>query len=548
MSTTHIVINLLGEVALLLWGIHMVRSGVLRAYGSNLRHALSRGLKTRAHALMAGLGVTTLLQSSTATAMMATSFTADGAVGLVAALAMMLGANIGTTLITQALSFDITLVFPLLIFGGLVIFRRWSSGAAHDMGRVAIGLGLMLLSLHLLTETIEPVGASATALELLRALTRDPVLNLVLMALITWAAHSSVAAMLLILSLAAHGAIPLESGLAMVLGANLGSAINPLMAVARSAPAARRLPLGNLINRAVGCCLALPLLHFIQPGLLELSGDAARSIVNFHTGFNLVMALLFLPLLKPLAAWLTRTLPEQNASGDPGTPVYLDRSALATPAVALANASREALRMVDVVEEMLRGSHSVFHSDDKRLVSTICRMDDVLDRLNGEIHGYLAAINTENMGEEDTRRLAEIFSLTVNLEHIGDILDKNLMELAAKRIKHRLTLSADGLGQLDEMHAQLCEHLKLAVTVFMQGDLDMARRLVRGKEHFGEMERRAQRDHLRSVQKMEQESMETASIILDVVRDLKRIDTHIAAIAYPLLEENGNLKPSRLTG
>src|SRR5262245_22785589 len=224
-----VLLDLMGGVALLLWGLHMVQTGILRAFGSELRHLLSNALGSRLTALAAGLGLTTLLQSSTATALMTASFTAGGLVGLVPALAVMLGANVGTTLIVQVLSFDVTAAAPILILVGLIAFRQGGKTRRRDLGRVAIGLGLVLLSLHLLVGTIEPEENAPLMRQLFAAITGDPIIEIVIAAVLTWAAHSSVATVLLTMSLAHAGIVTPVSAFALVLGANLGSAINPVV-------------------------------------------------------------------------------------------------------------------------------------------------------------------------------------------------------------------------------------------------------------------------------------------------------------------------------
>lgn len=546
MSATHILINLFGEIALLLWGIHMVHSGMVRAFGGGLRRILGMGLKNRARAFFAGLGITTLLQSSTATAMMATSFTAEGFVGLVPALAAMLGANVGTTLIVQLLSFDISLVFPVLILIGVVTFRCSSRTRTRDVGRIFTGLGLMLLSLHLLSDTVQPIEGAAAIRDLLHAITRDPLLNMAAAATFTWAAHSSVAGTLFIMSLAGAGLVTPEAALAMVLGANLGSAINPVLEGTAGDPLKLRLPLGNLLNRAAGCLFALPLLTVLAGWLEQVDADPARLVANFHTGFNLALAALFILPLPALAALLVKLLPEQAASQDPSTPLYLDRSALETPSAALSNAAREVLRMTDVVDTMLQGSQEVFRSNDRERVIEISQMDDILDRLHREIHRYIAAIGRDALEDEEWGRVSEILALAINLEHIGDIIDKNLMELASKKIKLRLSLSREAVDEVDDMHKRLLDHLQLAIAVFMHSDGRAARRLVAEKEQFRELERAATHRHFVGVQEGRADSVETNGLVLDIVRDLKRIDAHIAATAYPLLERSGELKPSRL--
>ena len=546
MSATHLIINIIGEIALLLWGIHMVQSGVVRVFGSDLRRLLGRGLKTRFHAFLAGLGVTAALQSSTATALMAVSFTGAGAVDLVPALAVMLGANVGTTLIVQLLSFDIALVFPVLIAAGVFMFGRGRGTRFQDIGRVAIGLGLMLLSLHLLSGSIAPGEHSTPVRNLLTSLTQEPLLNIAIAAGLTWAAHSSVVVVLAVISLASSGLLSPEATLAMVLGANIGSAINPVLEGPGGDPVKLRLPLGNLATRLIGTAIVLPFLGPIAVWLSMVGAGDGRLAANFHTGFNLAVAALFIGLLPPMAKLLVRLLPAGPVPDDPAKPLYLDQAALQTPAVALANAAREALRIADVVEKMLTGTRATFHGDDRHVLAETSSMDDIIDRLHEALQRYIAAIARQGLSDEDARRLSELQSFAINLEHIGDIIDKNITELAAKRLRLKLSLSPEGLAEIDTMYAQLLEHLRLAVAVFMSKDVDAARRLVAEKEQFREMERTSTEKHFARVRDGRRSSIETSGLHLDLVRDLKRIDAHLASTAYPLLERAGALKPSRL--
>src|ERR1051325_5731131 len=243
------ILKLAGSVALLLWAVHMVQSGVQRALGARLRGFLGITLRKRFQAFLAGLGVTALLQSSTATGLMVTGFAAGGLVELVPALAVMLGANVGTTLIVQLLSFNVAELAPVLILLGVLMFRRATAGR-RDFGRVLIGLGLMLMALQHFLDQLMPFEDVPSLRLLLGAITTQPVLDVILAAGLTWAAHSSVAVVLVVMSFAAKGTLPPDAAFALVLGANLGSAINPLLEGATGHdPAARRLPIGNLINR-----------------------------------------------------------------------------------------------------------------------------------------------------------------------------------------------------------------------------------------------------------------------------------------------------------
>src|SRR5436190_4932931 len=339
-----VLLDLIGGVALLLWGLHMVHSGILRAFGPDLRRFLAGALSNRFTAFAAGIGLTALLQSSTATALVTCSFASEGMVGLVPALAIMLGANVGTTLIVQVFSFNVAAVAPVLFVIGLVAFRGGARTRIKDLGRVAIGLGLMLLALHILLDTLAPAENAPGVRVLLNAITGDPVLCILMAAALTWAAHSSVASVLLIMSLAYSHFITPTAALALVLGANLGSAINPVVEGGhRDDPASYRLPVGNLLNRLVGVVLFTPFLPSIADVLRAIEPDMAKMTAEFHIVFNIVLAVAFIGLLDPLSWLLERIFPSRRPSDDPSAPRYLDENLLETPSLALADASRETL-------------------------------------------------------------------------------------------------------------------------------------------------------------------------------------------------------------
>ncbi len=547
MYATLTLVDLAGAVALLIWGVHMVQTGVTRAFGPQLRRVLSHALENRLKALAAGLGVTAILQSSTATGLMVTALAAGGMIDLVPALAIMLGANVGTTLIVQALSFDPSEVSFLLVLIGVLMFRRGTITRTRDLGRVGIGLGLMLIALSHLTALITPYEDAPSLRLLLGMVTTEPAIDIVLAAGLTWAAHSSVAMVLLIMTFAAKGVIPPHAAFALVLGANLGSAINPVLEGSSGGdPATRRLPIGNLINRAVGCAVALALLNWIGPALVTLESDPGRAVADFHTAFNVALALLFFPLLKPFAGLLVRLLPARLDAADPSRPIYLDHAARETPSLALAGAAREALRMADVFEEMLRGTIDSFDRGDRKRVGETRRMDDVLDRLDRAIKEYLTSLDIDALDEADHCRLTEILAFSTNIEHAGDIVEKSLMALAAKRIKLGIAFSETSREEIRAMIERLISNARAAAAVFMTEDPRAARQLLGEKEVFRDFENRATAAHFGRTGAARGESVELGRLHLDIMRDLKRVNAHLAAAAYPVLENRGELLSSRL--
>ena len=542
-----VLLDLVGGVALLLWGLHMVHSGIVRAFGARIRHFLGSVLKSRFHAFTAGVGVTAVLQSSTATALMLSSFSASGLVDLVPALAVMLGANVGTTLIVKLLSFDSSAVAPLLLVTGVVAFKRGTQTIVKDLGRVAIGLGLMLLSLHSLLSSLAPVEHAPVVRELFSAITGEPLLTLLIGAVLTWAAHSSVATILLTMSLAYSGFVTPTAALALVLGANLGSALNPLMeGMGSTNPAHRRLPVGNLINRLVGCIIFLPLLDPVVQLLQKIDPNPVRLAADFHTLFNVIMALVFLFPLGMISTMLERLLPDVKAADDPSVPLYLDETAIETPTVALACASRETLRMGDIIDSMLQQTMTAILTNDRKLVAQVCEKDNTVDRLHEAIKLYVIKVTHESLDDAEGQRAMEILSLAINLEHIGDIIDKNLMDLASKKIKRQLRFSDEGAAELQEFHHIVRDNLKLAMTIFLSGDVKLARQLLDEKSRIRELEFAAAENHMNRLREGRIESLETSSLHLDILRDLKRIHSHICSAAYPALEAVGELNKTRL--
>ena len=547
MDATLTLVDLAGAIALLIWGVHMVQTGITRAFGPQLRRILGYALGNRLKAFLAGLGVTSILQSSTATGLMVTAFAAGGLVDLMPALAVMLGANVGTTLIVQVLSFDVSRVSFLFILIGVFMFRRSAVTRTRDLGRVGIGLGLMLIALQHLFTMITPFEDVPSLRILLGAVTTDPLIDILLAAGLTWAAHSSVAVVLLIMAFAAQGVVPPHAAFALVLGANLGTALNPLLESGVGGdPAARRLPVGNLINRVVGCALALALLKWIGPALVSIEPDVGRAVADFHTGFNIVLALLFFPVLKPFARLLVRLLSARVDTADPARPIYLDWAARETPSIALAGAAREALRMVDVFEAMLRSALDSLNSGDRKRVTETARMDNVLDRLDTVIKEYVTSLDTDSLDDTDHRRLSEILAFTTNIEHAGDIVEKSLMPLAAKRIKRGVSFSQAGRDEIREMIERLISNVRAAAAVFMTEDPRAARQLLGEKEVFREIESRTTEQYFGRARAGRAETIEMSKLLLDIVRDLKRVNAHLAAAAYPILEGRGELLPSRL--
>ncbi|MBB5216849.1 Na/Pi cotransporter family protein [Parapusillimonas granuli] len=541
-------LNFGGFVALLIWGVHMVQSGVQRAFGAALRTWMGRALSTRARAFFAGLAITSAVQSSTATGLMITSFAASGLLSLVPGLAAMLGANVGTTIIVQLLSFNLTALAPSLILIGVWLFRRYEPGRKRDLGRLFIGLGLLLLALHELVLMFAPLQ-DAHLLEIaLEALSGQPVIALLLAAALAWAAHSSLAVVVLIMSLAHHQLISAQLACALVLGANLGTAINPMLeAGAGDDPAGKRLPLGNLGTRIAGCLLALPALPWLPDLMDALSDDPSRAVANFHTLFNVAVAMIFLPLLTPYSKLLIRLLPKRADPDDPSRPQYLDESAHEVPAIALGNAAREALRIADMAQNLLGIARAGFLRDSRHRVAHARYVNNAVSRLENHITAYLATLDPETMNQDDNRRREEILSFSSNMAHAAGVATQGLLGHAATMSKKGWMFTPQQRDNLIQVMDRLIRNHRQSAALFVAEDLRSARYLAFEKDHFREVEANATEQHLQSLKSGDLERAQQGSLYLDILREAKTLNSCLVeAAAYPILAKHNELLPNRL--
>ena len=537
-------IEIAGAVALLLWATRMVKTGILRAYEAKLRQWLSRSLDNRARAFGVGLGVAVSVQSSTATAMLMASFAGRGLVGTAAGLAVLLGADLGSTLVVQLLSLDLGLATPLLLVSGYICFSWFDRVRVKQIGRVLIGLALLLLSLKMIGAAGAGLASSTTLAVVLDSLASDSLLALLLGAGLAWAAHSSVATVLLIASLAASGLVPPLLALALVAGANVGGGLIAVGLTWRSSAAARRAPLANLVARAAIAVVSLFLLPLAVEHLAALGASGDRLVVNFHTAFNVLLALIFLPLAGPLGRLIERWLPDKPSASEAAS--HLDEAALERPQVALASATREVLAMADRAERLLTRVVDAFQTHDADSIAELSREDDELDRMHERIKLYIARVMRQSLTAEEGQRATDILLFSTNLEHVGDIIDRNLLELAQKKLKRRLTFSEHGWSELRGFHEYLVEQFKLAIAVFVTRDRSLARQMIEAKESCRARLHESAELHLDRLRSGRIESIESSALHLDLLRDFKRINSHLVSVAYPILEAEGELRESRL--
>ena len=541
-------LNLLAAIALLVWGTHIVRSGVLRVYGTSLRQVLRRSVGNRGTSFVAGVGVTGLLQSSTATALLASSFVSQGMITTSAALAVMLGADVGTALMVQFFSLNLAWLAPLLIVSGVVVYLSKKNERAGQIGKIVLGLGVIILALQMVTAATAPLTQAAGVRVLFSQLSGDLLLDVLIGALLVVISYSSLAVVLLVATLSATHVVPIEVALPIVLGANLGGGLLALLTTWKADAIGRRVPLGNFLFKAAGVAAAVMALPLVTPYLIKLQDDPQQLVVQFHLLFNIVLAIAFIQFTGRFASLTERWLPAPRPTDAVGQPKYLDPVALDTPALALGNAAREAIRLADTVHEVLTGLLTVLKTNDLSLVEALRRKDDEIDRIYSAIKRYLAQVSREALDANEARRWTEIIQFTINLEHIGDIVERLLLDIAQRKIQHKLSFSGAGMSEIGDLHARLTSNLQLAVAVFLNGDLKSAQQLIAEKVTFRELELSYADRHLHRLFENKQQSVETSSLHLDLLSDFKRINSLICSVSYPILESAGLLAKTRVMG
>ncbi|ADP10504.1 Putative sodium/phosphate cotransporter [Erwinia sp. Ejp617] len=528
-------LNLFAAVALLVWGTHIVRTGIMRVYGADLRRVLSRSMAKKPLAFLAGIGVTALVQSSNATTMLVTSFVAQELVGLSPALVIILGADVGTALMARILTFDLSWLSPLFIFFGVVFFLGRKQTRAGQLGRASIGLGLILLALQLIVAAATPMTQAAGVKVLFSSLTGDVMLDALIGALFAIISYSSLAAVLLTATLAATGVISFKVALCLVIGANLGSGLLAMLNNSASNAAGKRVALGSLLFKFIGSLLVLPFIDPLANWLEKMPVNNEELVIFFHVFYNLLRCLIMVPFAAPMATLCQRLIRDEAETDLRLKPKHLDSASLDTPALALANAARETLRMGDVLEQMLITFSKVVHGQ-RREDREIRKLDDDVDVLYTAIKLYLAQMPKEDLPEEDSRRWAETIEMALNLEMAGDILERMSGDVADKSLAAGRAFSLEGMKELDAQLELLTSNLRLSLSVFLSRDITSAKRLRRAKHRFRITNRRYSYTHVERLHQQNVQSMETSSLHLGLLGDMKRLNSLFCAVAYSVLE------------
>ena len=528
---TQTILQLLGAIALLLWGLDMIRGGVAKSLGWRLRFLAARARGQLLSAFGVGAGLGACFQSSTAAILLGGSLVVNGVLSTSQGLALALGADVGATLAAQLLSFNLLAIAPFFAVGGLILNRFAKSESVRRAAFALFGFSLVIVALAMIFSATVPIREAPLMREIFIALESEAPIAVVVFALLTLLCHSSLAVVLLIIALAGGGAVSLESAFYMTLGANLGAGLPPLLGSIGEQVEMRRITLGNAIFRFCGVLIVSPFAAAAAEFASASGISPVHAVAHFHTFINLAMGVSFLLLTPACGQWLERQLRKVGAVNEWQRTRYLKPERAPQVGRALSDAIRETLNMGDLVSKMLENSFQLLKTDNRELRAEIETLDDAVDYLNREIKFFVADLPPEGMNEDDKRRANVVLSVITHLEHIGDIVDNNIRSVTRRLKERHVRFSADGIAEIRELYQLIQENLQSSLGLLVSQDRSLAVQMLKKKRDINSRCESMFHSHLNRLRKGRAESIETSSMHLDMVRDLKRINDHVVEMA-----------------
>ena len=542
-----IILNLAAAAALLIWAVRLVRTSFERAFSSQMRQWLKLTTGNRLTAAMTGVGISIMLQSSTAVALLLASFMPASAMSVSMGLAIILGADLGSAIVVQILSSRISLLTPLLLLSGVFFFMRTNRKVLRQIGRILIGLSLIFVSLGMISEASAPLANNAAIKNIFIYLSDDLLTGFVLAAFLAWMMHSSIAAVLLFATLAANGVLPLNAAFAMTLGANLGGSFIAVFLTLKSDINIRKVVLANLLLRGGGALVALGLIHEFDIINHIFGATSQLKVLNFHLFFNAAVLLAGIILLTPASGFVAILLPEKQDAEELSMRSVLDLSVQNEPARAFACVRRELVDMGNRIENMLRDAMDLFENYDENIAERLRAEQRNIAKNAFDLRVYLSGIRSDDPNEDTGTRAFDFAGTATNLESGADAIGRKIVTLAKRMHHDRTHFSEDGRHELMDFYDKVLRNIQQGILVLMSEDVETARELVAQKEMIRELNQKLERKHLTRLRQGLTETIETSAIHIDLLRSLKVLNTGFAMIAYPLLREHGALLKSRLS-
>ena len=549
MTISLTLLNLSAAAILLIWAVRMVQTGVQRAHGPLIRRLLK---STKSHPLLMtifGVLLAIIFQSSTAVAVLTAGFVSSGFITSSVGVATVLGADLGSALVIQILSFNLTWLAPVCLIIGGTLFFKGKKRSFKQTGRILVGVALILISLKLLAESTAPLRQNEVVPIIIDYLTSDPITTFLFGAIFTWLIHSSIASLLLIIAFVSQGIVPTDVAVSMVLGANAGGAFIAVILARNLNPKGQVVPLSNFCLRSVSAILVLAIIQTVGMPTILPNLSATQQIISFHIGFNMLLVVIGFPLIKPISALLLEILHDGGANNEhspSSRQTGLKEADIKLPARALAGTTRELLYLAEAVQTMFTPAMDLYENFDKVEIKELKRLEDEILLVHTKIKKYLARVSQQNLSEDQLKRNGDLIMFADNMASATEVIVNRLLKLAKERNEKALVFSDEGWRELLTLHDRVLVNMQLAMNVLVSSDLETARQLVMEKNELSSMTQKSLSKHLERLRHRKTKSLQTSNMHNETLRALRQVNSSFSSIAYSILEDAGQLRKTRL--
>lgn len=532
------VINLFGGLGLFLYGMKMMGDGLENAAGDKLKGIFDRITSNPVKGVLTGAIVTAIIQSSSATTVMVVGFVNAGLMNLYQATAVIMGANIGTTITAQLISFQFDALAPIFLAIGAMIVLFTNNKNTKQIGNIILGFGILFLGLELMKNSMSPLAESPFFSELIMKLQGKTILGVLLGVVMTAVIQSSSASTGILVALASTGALPLNVAVPILFGNNIGTCVTALISSIGTSKTAKKAALIHLLFNVIGTIIFIPLIGYltgIVQGITPGMGAEAvkRQIANAHSIFNIINTLILMPCIKLLVYIVNKIIPGEDEHEAMGVQ-YIDERLLETPIIALGQTTNELVRMANKAKENLELAMDAFNNKNEESLNKVYANEKLINILEDDITKFLVKLSNTEIGEEQKNIVAAMFHVVNDIERIGDHAE-NIADLASEKMSKHIVFSEEATKELLSMFNYTVNALEMSIDCFKNYNKEKARTVRGVEERIDNLEKELRASHIRRLNTGVCNAT-VGAIFLDVISNFERIGDHAVNIAEIISE------------
>lgn len=537
----YILISLIGGLGLFLYGISVMGDGLQKSTGPKLEKAIGLLTSNKLMGVLVGAVVTGIIQSSGATTVMVVGFVNAGIMSLYQAIGVIMGANIGTTVTAQLVSFDVSILSSVALGIGIVLYMIGSKSKPKlkNISEILIGFAILFIGMNFMKDALAPLSEYEAFKNALAYLAKYPILALIAGFLLTTILQSSSASMGILIALSSQGLMPLSAALPVLYGDNIGSCTTSLLSSLGANRNAKRAATMHLCFNILGTILFMLVLNIPIRMIVEYidPNDTARQIANAHTLFNLVNVAILLPFSKYIVKLVMFLIPEKPEEKEgKNTTKYIDGRMLETPAIAYANIIREALRMGLKAKESYTSAVLGVTKRSQKDIDNTFEKEKLINKEQKKIISYLIKLSNKSLDEKMRMSVDLLFHTVNDIERIGD-LSENVAELAEGCLKNNVNISLEGIKEIENFYSQALKTYELALESMKENNVDLANKSLESEEEVNKLDKKYREEHMHRLNN-NQCTIDSGVVYLDLLTNIERISDHAVSIAKRVIKIN----------